>query len=153
LPWLIYIGAMVVEVFKVKDVASLQTVFGIRKSIFVDEQNVDENEEYDGFDTDSVHFLALADGQPAGTARWRSTTFGVKLERFAVVKPLRRLGVGTSLVKAVLADLSDYTGLVYLHSQLGAITLYKKFGFKARGSEFLEAGIRHQKMVLTRAGI
>ncbi len=57
--------------------------------VFVVEQEVDAAEEYDEFDDSSVHFLTKMDGSPVGTARWRFTANGVKLERFAVRKEAR----------------------------------------------------------------
>lgn len=136
-----------IKVQKISLADQLETVFAIRRTVFVEEQQVDEREEYDEFENSSVHFLAFHINQPVGTARWRRTTNGIKLERFAVLKEYRSSGVGSALLKAVLDDLPDDNSPVYLHAQLTAIGLYKKFGFLEQGDIFTEANIQHYKMM------
>jgi len=130
----------------------LKTVFGIREEVFVIEQEVDPAEEYDEFEDISSHFLAKVVGVPAGTARWRFTEKGVKLERFAVLKSMRSKGVGFALVHAVVEDIKlhpDSKGKkLYMHAQLDAMPLYAKFGFQKVGNMFEECDIQHFKMEL-----
>lgn len=121
----------------------------IRDRVFIDEQEVSPEEEFDEYEQASRHFLALLNGKPAGTARWRQTEKGVKLERFAVLKEYRKYGVGMALVKEVLADVLaeiPEPKLIYLHAQSHAISFYEKCGFVAVGEEFSEANILHRKM-------
>jgi predicted GNAT family N-acyltransferase len=134
-----------IQVRKVTDPDDLETVFVIRRQVFVVEQNCPPELEWE-FEDESTHFLATVDGVPAGAARWRKTDKGYKLERFAVLEEFRG-GVGKELVKAVLNDLPPDATYVYIHAQLPAVTLYKRFGFEKTGPEFEEAGIRHYKMV------
>ncbi len=136
-----------IRVKQVSDPAQLGHVFAIRRQVFVVEQNCPPELEWE-FEDESTHFLATVDDIPAGTARWRKTDKGYKLERFAVLPEFRGLGVGQELVKAVLADLPTDSNYVYLHAQIQAIGLYQKLGFETTGPEFEEAGIRHYKMVL-----
>ena len=130
----------------------LKSAFKIRKEVFVIEQEVDPADEYDEFEETSTHFLALLDGRPVGTARWRFTQKGMKLERFAVLKEARGKGVGKALVAAVLSDISSdsntFGKLKYLHAQLTAVPLYLKFGFEKEGDIFEECNILHYKMKL-----
>ena len=132
--------------------ADLDTAFQIRRDVFVEEQNVSADDEYDEFETTSHHFLALLAGQPVGTARWRRTSHGMKLERFAVRLSARRRGVGKALVQAVLADVfsqqPEPIERIYLHAQTSAMPLYAGFGFIAVGPPFDECGIEHYRMVL-----
>ncbi len=128
----------------------LQQAFNIRREVFVIEQMVSETEEYDQEDF-STHFIALYDGLPVGTARYRTTPNGIKLERFAILKPFRSMGVGSAILQHMLQELSAFEGLIYLHAQLTAIGLYSKFGFEAIGEQFEEAGIQHFKMTYQRA--
>ncbi len=128
----------------------LQKAFDIRREVFVIEQMVSETEEYDQEDV-STHFIALYDGKPIGTARYRTTPNGIKLERFAILKSFRSMGVGSAILKQILKDLSAFEGLIYLHAQLTAMGLYSKFGFEAIGEQFEEAGIQHFKMTYQRA--
>ncbi|AHM59714.1 acyltransferase [Flammeovirgaceae bacterium 311] len=140
-----------VQVKLVADQQQLESAYEIRCKVFVVEQQVPAAEEYDEFETSSRHFLAYgADGLPCGTARWRYTPKGIKLERFAVLEEYRGKGVGAALVQKVLEDIApqpDARGkTLYLHAQLTAMPLYAKFGFKPEGPEFLECDIRHYLM-------
>ncbi|MEY3564095.1 MAG: hypothetical protein RJA23_265 [Bacteroidota bacterium] len=83
---------------KITTEEGLQAAFQIRELVFVVEQEVDASEEYDEFEDSSIHFLAKLDGAPVGTARWRFTANGVKMERFAVLQEARGQGVGQALV-------------------------------------------------------
>ena len=142
-----------IAVEKITTKEGLQDAFGIREVVFVVEQQVDAAEEYDEFDDSSVHFLAKMDGSPVGTARWRFTANGVKLERFAVRKEARGKGAGQALVAALLADIDlcpDGKGKKkYLHAQIHAMPLYAKFGFQPVGDPFEECAILHYKMELS----
>ncbi|MEX2591377.1 MAG: GNAT family N-acetyltransferase [Anditalea sp.] len=144
---------MSIEITAVKSKEDLEGVFKIRETVFVIEQEVSPEEEYDEFEEISTHFLAKIDGEPAGTARWRHTADGIKLERFAVLKPMRGKGVGEALVKAVLEDISAHEiekgKILYLHAQLPAVSLYEKFGFLKEGEIFMECGIAHYSMKRT----
>nr|WP_067061497.1 GNAT family N-acetyltransferase [Mucilaginibacter sp. L294] len=135
-----------IEVKQVSNPADLEKVFAIRHEVFVTEQSCPPELERAN-EEEATHYLATVDGEPAGASRWRKTTDGYKLERFAVLSKFRGYGVGQALVKAVLADLPANAGYIYLNSQLPAVTLYEKFGFEKTGPEFTEAGIRHYKMV------
>lgn len=141
-----------IVVTKVLTKEQLETIFKIREEVFVIEQEVDPSEEYDEFEDTSIHFLAKVNNIPAGTARWRFTDNGIKLERFAVIKQRRGKGVGQSLVKAVLEDIAknpDAKGKkLYMHAQLPAVPLYAKFGFDKVGDLFEECNIQHYKMEL-----
>lgn len=136
-----------IQLKKVSDAGDLEKVFAIRRQVFVVEQNCPPELEWE-FEDESIHFLATVNNVPAGAARWRKTDNGYKLERFAVLKEFRGLGVGQELVKAVLADLPADATYVYLHAQIQAVGLYQKLGFQITGPEFEEAGIKHYKMVL-----
>jgi len=134
-----------IQIRKVTEPNDLETVFAIRRKVFVGEQNCPPELEWE-HEEESNHFLATVDGIPAGASRWRKTDKGYKLERFAVLKNFRGDGVGQALVKAVLNDLPADADYVYLHAQLPALSLYERFNFVKTGPEFEEAGIRHYKM-------
>lgn len=135
-----------IKVNKVSDPASLEKVFAIRREVFVGEQNCPPELEWEHED-ESTHFLATVDDVPAGASRWRKTANGYKLERFAVLKQFRGLGIAQQLVKTVLDDLPADAEYIYLNAQLLAMGLYEKFGFVKEGPQFEEAGIQHFKMV------
>lgn len=137
-----------IEVRKVKNKEELEQVFAIRRVVFVEEQNCPPELEWE-YEDESVHFIGLVDNKPAGAARWRKTDKGYKLERFAVLKEYRGIGLGQALVGTVIKDLPEDASYVYLHAQLTAMPLYAKFGFEKTGNQFEEAGIQHFKMVLS----
>ena len=89
---------------------------------------------------------------PVGAARWRITDEGVKLERFAVLSEFRGRGIGSAMVEKILSDIKQDPEAsdkeIYLHAQIDAIPLYRKFGFVKYGHMFDEAGLMHYAMKL-----
>ena len=84
-----------------------------------------------------------------GSARWRYTDKGIKLERFTVKSAMRGKGLGSKIVAAVLDDIRKTVkqgNYLYLHAQLDAVPLYAKFGFQKEGDQFDECGIMHYLM-------
>ena len=125
----------------------INKIFEIRNQVFVIEQNVDPNEEYE-FEENSTHFLLFEKKIPCATARYRKTNKGIKLERFAVLKQYRKKGYGNRILKRILKELKYTDDDIYLHAQLQVVNFYKKQGFIEIGDVFFEAGIKHYKMVL-----
>ena len=119
----------------------------IRYVVFVIGQNCPEELEWE-YEEESTHFLVLDNGESVATARHRKTDKGYKLERFAVLESEREKGYGKIVLKAILDDLSDFKGLIYMHAQKQVLPFYEKLGFKKEGEEFEEAGIMHFKMYL-----
>jgi predicted GNAT family N-acyltransferase len=139
-----------IESFSTTDKEKAAIAFNIRKKVFVEEQHVDQREEYDAFEDEAVHYLLYKDDIAIGTARWRTTDKGIKLERFAILPLFRRGGAGAELVTRVLNDVLVFHKPVYLHAQVAAINLYLRAGFKVEGDLFYEAGIPHFKMKYAR---
>ena len=125
---------------------SMEAIFEVRRTVFVIEQSVSEEEEYDEFESSSTHLFATCDNQVVGTCRFRNTSYGIKLERFAVLNEYRTQYVGASLLKAALAAV-DHDRMIYLHAQVQVVDFYKKYGFNPVGDQFEEAGIQHFKMI------
>lgn len=117
----------------------------IRFKVFIEEQQVSAEEEYDEFEKEATHFLIYLENEAVATCRFRKTNKGVKLERFAVLKEHRLKGVGSALVQACLKSI-DHSDYIYLHSQVDAMPLYKKNGFEAYGALFYECDIPHYAM-------
>lgn len=120
----------------------------VREPVFVIEQNVPIEEEWDALDPLCYHFIARdTDNKPIGTGR---LTPEHKLGRMAVLKEWRGKEVGAALVQTML-DKARELGWdeVSLNSQVSAIGFYEKFGFVCYDEEFEEAGIKHRKMKLT----
>lgn len=130
--------------------ADMRVAYAIRKLVFVDEQQVDPQIEYDQFENTSKHFLVAMNHDPVGTARWRYTANGAKIERVAILPAYRHKGIATLLTKFVINNIPHDAALIYLHSQEQVMHLYQKLGFEPIGERFWEAGIPHFKMILKR---
>lgn len=141
--------------------ADREACFAVRKEVFVGEQQVPEDIEYDAYDAEdaeTVHVLAIGeDGSVLGTGRLLhgpsalgktggDITVG-SLGRLAVIKAARGLGVGVALVRA-LEEAGRTRGLaaVDLHAQTHALGFYERLGYEAYGDRFMDAGIWHLAM-------
>lgn len=131
--------------YTINDPLLAEAGFSIRRSVFVEEQGVLPDEEFES-EEESVHFLLFYFDIPVATARWRATLDGIKLERFAVLPEYRGKGLGQVMVLSVLSDLKHRKEPIYLHSQLKAIPLYERCGFVRTGPMFSECEILHYKM-------
>ncbi|MAC95714.1 MAG: GNAT family N-acetyltransferase [Flavobacteriales bacterium] len=138
----------IINSFKTDEKVLFKKARVIRDKVFVQEQNVAEEEEFDEFEDESLHYLLTEGNKAIGTARWRHIGNKVKLERFAVLKEYRGKGYGDFLVKTVLKDALKEGKTIYLHAQLKAIPLYERSGFKKVGDLFMECDIEHYKMVI-----
>ena len=125
----------------------MKTAHNIRHEVFVIGQNCPEEIEWE-FEEESTHFLVYDNNEAVATARHRKTKKGYKLERFAVSEINRGKGYGHIVLKAILEDLKDVTGKIYMHAQIQVLPFYEKLGFIKEGDVFEEAGIMHYKMVL-----
>ncbi|MEW2247374.1 GNAT family N-acetyltransferase [Streptomyces sp. NPDC058733] len=146
------------EVRLAEDPADREACFAVRKQVFVHEQGVPEDIEYDAYDADAVHVLAVrADGMPLGTGRLLYGEAAAaknggdplvgSLGRLAVTREARGLGVGAALVRAV-EEAARARGLsaVDLHAQTHALGFYERLGYEVYGPEFPDAGIPHRAM-------
>jgi predicted GNAT family N-acyltransferase len=134
--------------FSYSDKKSMDAAFAIRQKVFVEEQQVDEREEYDEFEVSSIHYLVFVNDVPVGTARWRITKDGIKLERFAVLKESRNAKAGRTILLKVLEDVVPLGKKIYMNAQVTAMNFYKREGFVPEGEMFMECNIEHYKMVL-----
>ncbi len=145
--------ATTLTIRKATNPEELRHAFQIRETVFVKEQGVSPEDEYDEYDESATHLVVYdAEGLPCGTARWRETDHGIKLERFAVLDSHRRQGVGRLLLETTLLDIEEDPNVsqqpIYLHAQTPAVAFYSKFGFDQVGEEFEECRIKHYEMVL-----
>lgn len=118
----------------------------IRRIVFIVEQQVPQEEEWDGRDALCLHFLIRHQGRALGTARLLPDGH---LGRVAVLEEGRGLGLGRRLVEAAI-EAARRQGHAHLElaAQLQAIPFYERLGFTAYGDEFLDAGIPHRNMSL-----
>lgn len=139
--------------FTVKPVywnASEKMLRAIRDTVFVEEQGVPADLEWDGLDEHAYHVMAFAaDGTPIGTGRLLQDGH---IGRVAVLKEWRGKGVGRALLDLllVIANKMGYDD-VKLHAQTRVLDFYVRRGFERQGEEFMEAGILHVLMTRTTA--
>jgi predicted GNAT family N-acyltransferase len=117
----------------------------IRTTVFIDEQHVGQEEEWDGLDDQALHILALdRNEKPIGTGRLLPDG---RIGRMAVLIAWRGKGVGAEILKMLMHEArSRDHAQVRLAAQVHAIPFYEKFGFEAYGEEFMDAGIPHYWM-------
>jgi predicted GNAT family N-acyltransferase len=125
-----------------KDQAALRR---IREAVFIAEQAVPAELEWDADDANAVHFLAFEGEYPMGTARLLPDGH---IGRVAVLKDWRGLKVGDKLLRSVIEE-AEKRGLKQqmLSAQVHASPFYERFGFSIVSGEFLDAGIPHVDMV------
>ncbi|MBI3903173.1 MAG: GNAT family N-acetyltransferase [Nitrosomonadales bacterium] len=119
----------------------------LRETVFMREQNVPAELEWDGLDEHCRHALALdAGGNAIGCGR---ITPDGHIGRMAVLREWRGKRVGSALLEALLeyAHSQGYAQVV-LNAQVQALPFYRRFGFEEEGDEFMDAGMAHRRMRL-----
>lgn len=136
------------EVKVVNNDQELSDAFEVRKTVFIHEQNVPEEEEIDQFESDSVHFVLYDDNRKAaGAGRFRVLDGIGKVERICVLKENRKTGAGV----AVMNKIEEYAksqgiSTLKLNAQTHAIPFYSRLGYETVSEEFMDAGIPHKTM-------
>jgi predicted GNAT family N-acyltransferase len=125
----------------------------IRYQVFIVEQQIPEEEEWDGDDFVAIHALAFKNSIPIATGRLIINEAGqasAKIGRMAVLENHRSQGYGRAILKKLI-DLGKEKGVQVftLHAQVSAISFYASEGFVSEGPIFDEVNIPHQKMILT----
>jgi predicted GNAT family N-acyltransferase len=117
---------------------------GIRTTVFIEEQNVPIELEWDEFDNDSTHILAYYNNKAVGTARLLKDGH---IGRMAVLKKYRNRNIGQNMLKYLLkiAQKSSINS-IELSAQEHAVGFYKKYGFSVTSNVYLDAGIPHYDM-------
>lgn len=136
---------------RITDHTDFQKALQIRKEIFVQEQRVpieDEFDEYDTLDGQCEHVLVYYNEEPVGTGRIRIIDSFAKAERICVLKPYRKLGLG-KIILNTLEEIAKEKGIVQirLHGQTQAENFYNKLGYRTLSDVFIEANIPHVLMV------
>ena len=126
------------------DLGNSEVIRVIRDKVFIQEQSIDPELEFDGLDDRAVHALVYVDGVPVATGRILDDGH---IGRIAVLREYRGQGVGEKVVLSLIKKAEEKgCPRVYLGSQTHAANFYLKLGFAPYGSEFMEAGIPHISM-------
>lgn len=128
--------------------AARAACFALRRAVFIEEQGIDEAEEWDAADATCLHLLAEDATGPLGTARLIAPGAQARIGRVAVAPRARGKGIGRRIMQAALAEAraAGATG-VAVESQLGVIGFYEGLGFVAEGPVYDDgSGILHRVM-------
>jgi predicted GNAT family N-acyltransferase len=137
-----------VTVRRAQDAAELEAAMDLRIRVFCGEQGVSEEEETDDLDDESTQIVGLDETGVVATCRLRDVGEGTwKLERMAVERRLRKLGVGSRLLAGAEDDArASGAREMLLHAQRRAESFYASNGYVAEGDTFMDAGIEHLAM-------
>jgi predicted GNAT family N-acyltransferase len=135
----------------IRDYLEFQAALDVRIAVFVDEQGGPLSDEPDAWDTAARHFVVVSGEKIVGTARLYQVEEGAaKIGRVALLPEYRGRGWGAELLKTLLLQ-ARALGFreAMLDAQTHACPFYERFGFRAVGEEFLDAGIPHRQMRLS----
>lgn len=137
-----------VQIKRAETQEEMSAAKALRRRVFVEEQGVLEEEEYDAYDDLAVHAVAWNQGDVVGTGRVFQDTGGlILIGRMAVDAAWRRRGIGGQVLH-FLEEIARQQGRhrVSLHAQTYVKTFYASHGYLEEGDVFLEAGIEHVMM-------
>ncbi len=128
------------------DVVNSSDIIYLRTQVFVKEQGIALEIDFDGLDEVATHVLVVSGNLSVGTGRILEDGH---IGRIAVLKSARKQGVGTMVLKALIRE-AKKRGYkrVYLGAQIQVTGFYEKLGFNVCSDVFLDAGLEHIKMEL-----
>ena len=126
-----------------------QAVRSLRLAVFVEEQGLPAEVEFDAYDASAVHAAAFDScGRVVGTGRlYRDAAGEARIGRMAVLRDLRRCGIGGDVLEWLEASATEQ-GLreVVVHAQAYLERFYARRGYKVDGPPFEEDGLQHVRM-------
>lgn len=137
-----------IKVIRINNEKDFKDAQSVRKIVFVHEQNVPAENEFDQFEETSTHVLVRWKETPVATGRIRPVGDMMKCERICVLKEVRKTGVGKMIMEELekIADEKGFKKLI-LHAQTHAMPFYQKLGYVQTSSDlFYEEGIPHVSM-------
>jgi predicted GNAT family N-acyltransferase len=119
----------------------------LRREVFVHEQGVPPEEEFDSHDLTATHVVAVLDGNVVGCLRVLFLDEHAKFGRVVVARSARGRGLATRLMEFAMAHAAERgERRFYLTAQSDKLALYEKLGFIAFGEEFQDGGMPHFAM-------
>jgi predicted GNAT family N-acyltransferase len=136
------------EVKQVTTKEQLDDAFAVRRTVFVAEQQVPEEEEIDQYEDEATHVVLYDNEEPIGAARIRVLDGIGKLERICVLSSGRKKGAGKLIVNK-LEEIAASQGVskLKLNAQTHAIPFYERLGYETVSDVFMDAGIPHVTMI------
>ncbi len=121
--------------------------FRLRREVFIGEQKVPPEEEFDADDLTAAHVVAIIDGEVCGVLRVIDALDYLKIGRVVTGMSFRGRGVASAMLRHAIEQHRDRRdGRFHLAAQSDKMALYARFGFKPYGDEFLDVGIPHVNM-------
>lgn len=132
----------------IKSPDSIEDAKSVRVAVFQVEQEIAQDIDFDGRDDEATHIVIYDAETPVGTGRMRQISAGqVKIERIAVLKNSRKLGIGRIIMSGIHEYLKEIgIAEATLDAQQQAKGFYEKLGYQQEGDVFEEAGIPHVVM-------
>jgi len=116
----------------------------VREAVFVLEQGIPPEEEWDAEDATALHAVVYAGAEAVATGRLLATP---RIGRMAVRAAYRREGLGGRILEHLVArSAARGDAAVELAAQAYVIAFYERHGFRCFGPPFDDAGILHQWM-------
>ncbi|SFA42935.1 Predicted N-acyltransferase, GNAT family [Parageobacillus thermantarcticus] len=140
---------MNVAIGRKSDTPLYKDALHVRRTVFIEEQHVPEEEEIDKFEQDATHFVLYDGEKPVGAGRFRTIDDGVgKIERICILPQYRDRGAGKQLMETIEMFAKEQ-GIrkVKLNAQTHAEPFYQKLGYDTVSDVFMDAGIPHVTMV------
>lgn len=125
-------------------------VYTIRSKVFIHEQKISPEVEYDNKDGEAFHILIYDTDKPVATGRLIIENNQYIIGRISVLKEERKNGYGGLVVKMLVRKAFNLgADKVIVHAQVSAVEFYKKVGFVAVSDEYIEqqTSIKHIDMV------
>ena len=118
----------------------------IREQVFIQEQGIAPEDEWDDLDATVLHFIVYDREQPIATARLLPQH---SVGRVAVLMPYRKQGIGKILMEHII-EYARQQNLPYLKlsAQTYVTAFYEALGFVGQGEEYLDCAIPHIDMTL-----
>ena len=132
-----------------RDEQELAAALALRIDVFCGEQGVTFDGDRDGLDDEAVHLVAIDDdGAVIGTCRLLIEPGGTaKFGRLCVRAGARGSGIGAALLEEAEREArAAGARRIGMHAQTGALSLYRRAGFRPYGEPFGEEGIEHVGM-------
>jgi predicted GNAT family N-acyltransferase len=126
--------------------ADFASIRHVRSTVFIDEQRVPRELEFDDRDAQCRHVLAFDGDSAVGTGRL-DLDYDGKVGRLAVIATHRHLGVGRAIMQRLHEIAREqHQATLWCHAQLTAVRFYERLGYVSSGPTFVEAGIAHVRM-------
>ncbi|MBE4909448.1 GNAT family N-acetyltransferase [Bacillus luteolus] len=136
------------EAIVVSNEEQMKDAYSVRRIVFIDEQQVPEEEEIDQYEKDATHVVLYEDNQPIGAGRFRSLDGIGKIERICVLKEFRNKGAG-KVIMDKMEEIAKGKGIskLKLNAQTHAEKFYLNLGYTTTSDIFMDAGIPHVTMI------